>query len=228
MNRRMLAKSPWYGAAALLLCAGAAGAQQGAAVMPSQQESPSASSIRAANPARSTLVLPSSPSHPVLEIPGRDPNPALSLPLPSPFVGCWEGTIKGFDSLIPIGVFSTYATGTNITYRFCYTPNSDGSSYRMELRKLVIDNKELTPTGFVNQGVGRYPAWERVFAQSSVRHPDFMATIHSGPSAGGLLRRGDCYSPEPEPGRNARRRVDEAQWQGLPQSRFPRGFQPRS
>ena len=40
-----------------------------------------------------------------------------------------------------------------MTYRFCYLPNPDGTSYRLELRKLVIAEKELTATRFENQVV---------------------------------------------------------------------------
>jgi len=48
---------------------------------------------------------------------------------------------------------SSFVRGTHVTYRFCYLPNPDGASYRLELRKLVIAEKELTPTSFENQVV---------------------------------------------------------------------------
>ncbi|HXR26073.1 MAG TPA: hypothetical protein VN742_11970 [Candidatus Binataceae bacterium] len=75
----------------------------------------------------------------------------MSVILPSRFVGCWEGTINGFDSLTSIGFLSSFARGTHVTYRFCYIPNQDGKTYRLELRKLVIDEKEMAATSFENQ-----------------------------------------------------------------------------
>jgi hypothetical protein len=102
---------------------------------------------------QSTLELPTGPSNPVLEIPGKQPDAAQSVVLPSLFVGCWEGTIENFDSLEPIGFLSSMVRGTHVTYRFCYLPNPDGTTYRLELRKLVIAEKELTPTSFENQVV---------------------------------------------------------------------------
>lgn len=152
MNPTIYRKMLWCGALILILCAGTAGAQDGADVMRSQQQPSPPPSIQP-NPSQSTLELPTGPSNPVLEIPGQAPEPALSVTLPSPFVGCWEGTINGFDSLTPIGFLSSFIGGARITYRFCYLPNPDGKTYRMELRKLVIDNKELTATGFDNQVV---------------------------------------------------------------------------
>ena len=140
-----------FGALVLLLCALAAGAQENAIVVPSQHNATTSSSRATA--AGSTLILLTAPSHPVLEIAGKEPEPARSLSLPSRFVGCWEGTINGFDSLEPIGFLSSYLKGTHVTYQFCYLPNSDGTTYRMELRKLVIDNKDLTATAFENQVV---------------------------------------------------------------------------
>jgi hypothetical protein len=135
----------------LILCASAAGAQQDAGSMRSQQE-PSPSVIQPVAP-QSTLELPTGPSNPVLEIPGKQPDAAQSAVLPSQFVGCWEGTIENFDSLEPIGFLSSLVRGAHVTYRFCYLPNPDGATYRLELRKLVIAEKELTPTSFENQVV---------------------------------------------------------------------------
>ncbi len=134
----------------LVLWIGAAGAQENTGAMRSQQQSSPAPSIQP-NSSQSTLELPTSPSNPVLEIPGKPPEPALSMTLPSPFVGCWEGTIDGWDSLTPIGFLSSLFRPTQITYRFCYLPNADGRSYRFELRKVAIAAKELTQTAFANQ-----------------------------------------------------------------------------
>jgi hypothetical protein len=92
------------------------------------------------------------PSNPVVEIPGQQPDPAQSKLLPSGFSGCWEGTVSDFDSLQPIGFLSSFASSTHTTYRFCYLSNGDGT-YRMELRKFAIAEKEVTPTSFVNQVV---------------------------------------------------------------------------
>ena len=100
-----------------------------------------------------TLDLPTSPSNPVLEIPGQQPNPAQSSVLPSPFVGCWEGTIEDFDSLTPIGFLSSMMRASHSTYTYCYLPNPDGETYRLEFRKLSIAERELTPTAFTNQVV---------------------------------------------------------------------------
>jgi hypothetical protein len=136
----------------LIFCASAAGAQTDAGSMRSQQEPPSPSVIQP-GAAQSTLELPTGPSNPVLEIPGKQPDLAQSVVLPSQFVGCWEGTIENFDSLEPIGFLSSMVRGTHVTYRFCYLPNPDGATYRLELRKLVIAEKELTPTSFENQVV---------------------------------------------------------------------------
>ena len=151
MERRIRRKTLWRNLLILILCVGTAGAEQDAGSIRSQQE-PSPSSIQppATQP---TLELPTGPTNYVLEIPGTPPDTAQSVVLPSPFVGCWEGTIEEFDSLIPIGFLSSLVKGTHVTYRFCYLPNPDGASYRLELRKLVIAEKELTPTSFENQVV---------------------------------------------------------------------------
>jgi len=135
----------------LILCVSTAGAEQDAGSIRSQEE-PSPSVIQPSAP-QPTLELPTGPSNPTLEIPGKPPDTAQSVVLPSPFVGCWEGTIEEFDSLTPIGFLSSLVKGTHATYRFCYLPNPDGASYRLELRKLVIAEKELTPTSFENQVV---------------------------------------------------------------------------
>jgi len=135
----------------LILCASTAGAQPDAGSMRTQQE-PSPSLSQPAAP-QSTLELPTGPSNPVLEIPGKLPDATQSVVLSSQFVGCWEGTIENFDSLEPIGFLSSLVRGTHVTYRFCYLPNPDGTTYRLELRKLVIAEKELTPTSFENQVV---------------------------------------------------------------------------
>jgi hypothetical protein len=132
---------------ALAIASNAAG-QQGSDLIRSQQQP--APSVPANSP-QSTLVVPG-PGNPVLEIPGQQPDPAQSRLLPTGFSGCWEGTISDFDSLHPIGFLSSFASGTHTTYRFCYLPNGDGT-YRMELRKFEIAEKELTPTSFVNQVV---------------------------------------------------------------------------
>ncbi len=138
------------GALILILCASAAGAQEGAGEMRSQQQ-PSPMPSLQPNASQPTLELPTSPSNPVLEIPGKFPEPTLSVVLPSRFVGCWEGTINGFDSITPIGFLSSFARGTHVTYRFCYLPNPDGKTYRLELRKLIIEEKEMKATSFENQ-----------------------------------------------------------------------------
>ena len=144
-------KTLWRSVLILILCAGTAGAQQDAGAIRSQQEpSPSLTKPTAPQP---TLELPTGPSNPVLEIPGKFPDASQSVVLPSQFVGCWEGTIEEFDSLTPIGFLSSMIRGTHVTYRFCYLPNADGANYRLELRKLVIAEKELTPTSFENQVV---------------------------------------------------------------------------
>jgi hypothetical protein len=153
LERRIRRKTLWRNLLILILCVGTAGAEQDAGSIRSQQE-PSPSSIQPPAP-QSTLELPTGPSNPVLEIPGKPPDPALSVVLPSQFVGCWEGTIEGFDSLTPIAFLSSTIRGTHVTYRFCYLPNSNGATYRLELRKLVIAEKELTPTSFENQVVWR-------------------------------------------------------------------------
>jgi hypothetical protein len=151
MQRRALHNKLWRGTLILMLCATTAGAEQDAGSIRSQQE-PSPTVIQPGAP-QSTLELPTGPANPVLEIPGKQPDEALSVVLPSRFVGCWEGTIENFDSLEPIGFLSSLIRGTHVTYRFCYVPNPDGASYRLELRKLVIGEKELTPTSFENQVV---------------------------------------------------------------------------
>jgi hypothetical protein len=151
MQRGIHRRTLWLGVLILIVCATTAGAEQDAGSIRSQQE-PSPSVIEPTAP-QSTLELPTGPSNPVLEIPGKLPDAAQSVVLPSRFSGCWEGTIDGFDSLTPIGFLSSLARGTHVTYRFCYLPIPDGSSYRLELRKLVIAEKELTPTSFENQVV---------------------------------------------------------------------------
>jgi hypothetical protein len=92
--RKML----WCGTLILVLCATKASAQENVGVMRSQQQPSPAPSIQP-NSSQSTLELLTGPSNPVLEIPGQAPSPASSVTLPSPFVGCWEGTINSFDSL---------------------------------------------------------------------------------------------------------------------------------
>ncbi len=149
--RRILRNKFWRGVLVLILCASVAEAQSDGSSIRSQQE-PSPSAIQPSAP-QSTLELPTGPSNPVLEIPGKQPDAAQSVMLPSQFVGCWEGTIENFDTLEPIGFLSSLVRGTHVTYRFCYLPNPDGATYRLELRKLVIAEKELTPTSFENQVV---------------------------------------------------------------------------
>jgi hypothetical protein len=136
----------------LVLWATTVRAQESTGAMRSQRQPSPAPSLQP-NPSPSTLELPTSPSNPVLEIPGQLPEPALSMTLPSPFVGCWEGTIDGWDSLTPIGFLSSLFQPTQITYRFCYLPNADGRSYRFELGKVAIAAKELKQTAFENQVV---------------------------------------------------------------------------
>jgi hypothetical protein len=151
MQRTIFPKTLRLGVLILLLCAGTAGAERDTGTIRSQQE-PSPSSILPSAP-QSTLKSPTGPSNPILEIPGKLPDAALSVLLPSSFVGCWQGTIEGFDSLTPIGLLSSHIQGAHVTYRFCYVPNPNSSSYRLELRKLVIAEKEFTPTSFENQVV---------------------------------------------------------------------------
>ena len=88
---------------------------------------------------------------PILEIPGRLlPEPSVSLTLPSPFVGCWEGTVDSYDSVVP----SSAAMGSaSVTYTFCYEPNPDGRTYELRLRKVVVAGKKLKVTDFENQVV---------------------------------------------------------------------------
>jgi len=129
-----------------LLIASAARADDVSAPIRSQQEPTPIWQERS-----QTMELPTSPSNPVLEIPGQEPDSTKSLVLPSPFVGCWEGTIEGFDTVTPIGFMSSSLRGARATYTFCYLPNPDGKTYRLEFRKLVIDDSELTPTAFENQ-----------------------------------------------------------------------------
>lgn len=152
MERRIFRKTFWCSVFILILSAGAACAEQDMGSPMRSQEVPSPSLVQPATP-QSTLELPTGPSNPVLEIPGKLPDAARSVLLPSLFVGCWEGTIGGFDWLTPIGFLSSLIRGTHVTYRFCYLPNPDGTSYRLELRKLVIAEKELTATRFENQVV---------------------------------------------------------------------------
>ncbi len=150
MKPAIYRKIRWCGALILILWASTPGAQEEAGMMRSQQQPSPVPSIHP-NASQSTLELPTSPSNPVLEIPGRSPNPRLSVKLPSPFVGCWQGTIDGWDSLTPIGFLSSLFRPTQITYRFCYLPNADGCSYRFELRRVAIAAKELRQTAFENQ-----------------------------------------------------------------------------
>ena len=129
MQPTIFPKTLTRGVLILLLCSSTGGAVQNTSSMRPQQET--SPSLILPNAPQSTLELPTGPSNPVLEIPGKLPDPALSVLLPSSFVGCWQGTIEGFDSLTPIGFLSSYLRGTHVLYRFCYVPNPDGSSYRL-------------------------------------------------------------------------------------------------
>ena len=147
--RRKLVRTLLLAMACFLAVGVYADADQQTGVIQSQQEP---ASPLAPNSSQSTLVMPPGPSNPVLEIPRTEPEPSQSKLLPTGFAGCWEGTIEQFDSLVPIGFLSSLASGTHTTYRFCYLPNGD-NTYRMELHKMVIAEKELTPTSFANQVV---------------------------------------------------------------------------
>lgn len=87
-----------------------------------------------------------------LESVGTPPNPAASVSLAAPFVGCWQGAIKGADSIVPIGFFSL--TLPTQSYRICYLLNSSNNrTYSMELREVLVNGGELIPTEFENQVV---------------------------------------------------------------------------
>ncbi len=119
------------------LCA-TAGAQDAPGIR-SQQEFPAASP-----------TPPPSSSRQSLDIPGAEPRQTLEIALPSGFVGCWEGTINGFDSLEPIAFLSSLSQGTTTTYQFCYRPIGSGG-YRMDLTKLKVKEEELKVVSFENR-----------------------------------------------------------------------------
>jgi hypothetical protein len=73
------------------------------------------------------------------------------LAMPADFLGCWEGTIDGFDSIQPLSFSGHFVSkALRVVYKFCYRPESNGA-YRLDLTKAEIDGKEATITYFENQ-----------------------------------------------------------------------------
>jgi hypothetical protein len=122
---------------------------------------PSSQSVQSQAPVVSEMTGSAAPSQkqqsapPQLDINtvGTPPDASASISLAAPFTGCWNGTIEGGGSLVPIGFLSSLVTLPPTSYRFCYLPDPNGRSARMELLDMVSDNIRPTVTEFANQVV---------------------------------------------------------------------------